>query len=214
MSDNSIKNYTEEELEAALKAKRKAKAAQREKLKNEYEQKRSDLINEVMKRAYDIQDKLRAFKEFLDHEMELQHERLDEYGAIRSNSKGGFSITDIDGKYRIRRRRQVQPQWDERADKAEDLLRDFFRDVVKKRDAKIAEILMSYLTKNKEGQLKYSSVMKLMQHRDKFDDPRWIEALRLLEESYKSVLSKYYYEFQNRSDDEDWESVMLNISSL
>lgn len=214
MSD-SIKNYTVEELEEALAAKKKAAAAVREKKKQEYEKHRSRLVLEAMDKAQTIHKALQDYKEWLDHEMELQHERLDEYGAIRSTSKGGFSITDTDGRYRIRRKRQTQPQWDERADKAEDLLRDFFRDIVKKRDAKLAEILMSYLTKNKEGQLKYSSVMKLMQHRDKFNDKRWVEALRLLEESYRSVLSKYYYEFQERDDDDkDWTSLILSLSSI
>lgn len=207
--------YTEEQLEEMLAAKKKKRAEEREAKKEEYERLRDELCVSVMSKVSKLHHELAAFKEYLDHEMEAQAERLRDYGEMRANSKGGFSIKDSAQDIRITRKRNTQPEWDERAEKAEGLLRDFFTDVVSIRDQKLSEMLMSFLVKNKEGQLKYSSVMKLFQHREKFDDKRWTEALRLLEESYKSVLSKYYYTFDIKNEKNgEWEQLSLNMSAL
>lgn len=212
---SEVAEYTEEQLEAMLAEKKQKRAAEREAKKQEYEDLRNHLCKTIMEKVVKLHHEMSAFKEFLDHEMEQQAERLYEYGAMRANSKGGFSIKDSQQDIRITRKRNTQPEWDERAEKAEQLLRDFFTDVVSVRDNKLAEMLMSFLVKNKEGQLKYSSVMKLFQHRDKFDDARWQEALTLLEESYKSVLSKYYYTFDIKNEKNgEWEQLSLNMSSL
>lgn len=212
---SEVAEYTEEQLEAMLAEKKQKRLAEREAKKQEYEDLRNHLCKTVMEKVVKMHHEMKKFKEYLDHEMEQQAERLNEYGEMRSNSKGGFSIKDSDQDIRITRKRNTQPEWDERAEKAEDLLRDFFSDVVNHRDQKLSEILMSYLVKNKEGQLKYSSVMRLFQHRDKFSDARWVEALRLLEESYRSVLSKYYYTFEIKNEKNgEWDQLSLNMSSL
>lgn len=213
MSD--VKDMSVEELEKALAKKKKAQNAERERMKKEYEKARSKVVLELTNKALDLHYELKEFKKILDHEMELQANRLNEYGAMRKNSKGGFTIKDATDSFKVTRRRNTQPEWDERADKAEELLMDFFGDTIKKRDAKLGDMLMSYLVKNKEGQLKYASVMKLMQHRDKFDDARWKEALKLLEESFRSVLSKYYYVFASKNEQTgEWEPIELTMSSL
>lgn len=212
---STIEKMTTEELEKALEKRKQQEADKREAAKAEYEKRRDELVQSMMKQATELHHKLKSFKDVIDYQMELQSDRLQEYGMMRSNSKGGFAIKNEEKGIRLARRRQVTPDWDERANKGEEILRDFFKDTVKKRDAKLAEILMSYLTKNKEGKLRYSSVMKLLQHKDKFKDERWHEALKLLQESYNTGFTKYYYEFQIQNEKTgDWESLSLNFNSL
>ena len=63
--------------------------------------------------------------------MEKHREKLNEYGKIRSNSKGGFSLMHSDKTIRIKRRRDTQPTWDERSTKALELIHAFLYDTVK-----------------------------------------------------------------------------------
>lgn len=214
MANKKLENISTEELEKMLEKRKRIEADEREKHKAQYEAQRDELVLDYSQDAISLAHDLQEFKEELDHQMEVQAERLRDYGEMRANSKGGFSITNEKGQYKITRRRNTSPAWDERADKAEGLLQDFFKDTVKKRDKKLAEILMSYLSKNKDGALRYSSVMKLMQHRDKFTDKRWLEALRLLQESYNSGFTKYYYEFYLKGESGEWEKINLNFSSI
>lgn len=211
----SIENLSTKDLEKLLKERKKEEAAKREKDKEAYEASKKSMVKKNVMIATKLHHELNEFREKLQLEMEAAVEKLEEYGEIRSNSKGGFTIKDEDSGISISRIRKVTPAWDERADKAEELLVDFFGDTIKKKDAKLASILMSYLQKNNEGKLRYSSVMKLMQHEDKYDDTRWLEAIRLLRESYTTGLTKYYYEFKiNNEKTGEWETLNLNFNSL
>ncbi|NDG53898.1 MAG: DUF3164 family protein, partial [Flavobacteriia bacterium] len=118
---------------------------------------------------------------------------LSEYGKIRSNSKGGFSVTDKNDTMRVTRRRDTEPVWDERSGKAVELIKEFLGDAIKKRDIKMYEILMSFLERNANGDLEYGRVMDLYKHEDKFDDPRWKEGLKLIKESFSNHLKGYGY---------------------
>ncbi|MGY0034419.1 hypothetical protein [Pedobacter sp. NJ-S-72] len=71
-------------------------------------------------------------------------------------------------------------------------------DAIKKRDVKLYEILIKFLEKNQNGDLEYSAVFGLMEHEDKFDDPRWLEGLRLLKQSYTVTLKCFGYEFKKK----------------
>lgn len=210
----SIEDMTDKEIEQYLKQKKKKQQQKLEREKKAYEKKRDMLIKRLVTQSLELHTSLAKFKKECDEEMEQQHERLDEYGLIRGNSKGGFSITDQEDQYRIIRTFDSKPRWDERAEKAEQLIREFFNTTIKKRDKKLAEMLLSYMTKDKAGNLRYSSVMKLIQHEDKYEDERWREGIRLLKDSYNSSFSKYYYHIQVRNEQGEWENIELNFSKI
>lgn len=210
----SIEDMTDKEIEQYLQEKKKKQQQKLEREKKAYEKKRDQLIKRIVAQAIELNVALAEFKSECDEEMQLQHERLDEYGLIRGNSKGGFSITDQNDEMRITRTFDSKPRWDERAEKAENLIREFFETTIKKRDRKLAEMLLSYMTKDKAGNLRYSSVMKLIQHEDKYDDPRWKEGIRLLKDSYNSTFSKFYYHIQTRDENGEWNTIELNFSKV
>ena len=205
---------TEKELEALLENRKKAKAAKAERERKAYEAKRDDTVTSLVKQAINQQNELSKFKDLCHLLMEEQALSLEEYGKMPKKSKGGFSITDADGVLRVTRRRDTEPSWDERSVKASELIKDFLGDAVKKRDQKLYEILISFLERNKNGDMEYARVMNLWQHENKFNDPRWQEGLRLIKESYNSHLKGFGYEFKTRGADGKWKPILLNFSSL
>lgn len=146
--------------------------------------------------------------------MEDQFNALTEYGEIRGNSKGGFSITSSDGTMRVTRTRDTEPYWDERSTKAVAMLKEFLEDTAKKRDKDLFEILMGFMAKNDKGDLEYSRVFHLLKHRHTFSDPRWTEGLNLLEESFQTNLRGYGYEIKVKDEQGKWQSISLNFTSL
>lgn len=204
-----------QELEALLKRRKEAESKALERAKKAYEADRDKAVREAIHDAKKVNALLSSFKQKMHEMMEMHGKKLSEYGEIRSNSKGGFSLQSSDGMMRIRRRRDTEPQWDERSQKAIELIRDFLGDTIKKRDSNLFEILMSFLQRNIKGELEYSRVMDLLTHEDKYDDPRWKEGLRLIKESFSSNFKGYGYEFQVKCEKSGkWEAVSLNFSSL
>jgi hypothetical protein len=205
---------TDEQLEQELAARKKAKTAKAAKEKKQYEKDRDLSISMMMTNAVEAHRDLKEFKAMVHELMDTQAIKLADYGKMRSNSKGGFSITTEDGQLRVTRRRDTEPVFDERSEKAIELIKDFLGDVVKKRDVKMYEILISLIARNKNQDLEYSEVMNLLQHEDKFTDTRWTEGLRLIKESYSNHLKGYGYEFKRKAPDGKWENVILQFSSL
>lgn len=208
------KDYTTAELEQMLKDRKKQEAVKAEKEKQAYEEGRDEMIEKIILTARTLFRELGEFKTFCHIEMDKQAVKLSEYGKIRSNSKGGFSVTDKNDTMRVTRRRDTEPVWDERSGKAVELIKEFLGDAIKKRDIKMYEILMSFLERNANGDLEYGRVMDLYKHEDKFDDPRWKEGLKLIKESFSNHLKGYGYEFKVKGEDGKWENLYLNFSSL
>lgn len=205
---------TDEQLEQEIAKRKKAKAVKQAKLKDKYEKDRDESINIMIQNGMVAHKALSELKEMTHSLMETQAVALDNYGNMPTKSKGGFSITTKDGQFRLTRTRNTEPVFDERSDKAIELIKNFLGDVVKKRDVDTYEILMSLISRNKNQDLEYSEVMNLLQHEDRFDDTRWTEGLRLIKESYSNHLKGYGYEFKRKAPDGKWERINLQFSSL
>lgn len=205
---------TTAELEQMLANRKKAERAKEEKEKAKYEEDRDQMVEKVLLTASALFRELGEFKTYCHIEMDKQAVKLSEYGKVRSNSKGGFSVTNSDDTMRITRRRDTEPVWDERSGKAVELIKEFLGDAIKKRDTKMHDILMSFLERNANGDLEYGRVMDLYKHEDKFDDPRWKEGLKLIKESFSNHLKGYGYEFKMKGADGKWQNLYLNFSSL
>jgi len=213
-STKSVSEMTTLELETYLKSKKKKEALKYERDKKKYETKRDKSIEEMVTNALEIASIITVFKEDCHKDMDSQSVELANYGKMRSNSKGGFSITNTEDTMRITRRRDTIPTWDERSSKAVELIKDFLGDAIKKKNAKLFEILMSFLERNKNGDLEYARVMDLYSHENKFDDPRWKEGLRLIKESFHNHFKGFGYEFKTKDKNGKWQTVLLNFSSL
>lgn len=206
--------YTEEQLEQMLAKKKAAKKAKREKERKEYEKNRDESVIDMTDKAKILGTKMVEFKKLCHELMDHQSAKLKEYGSMNKNSKGGFSITHSSGELRVTRTRSTQPHWDERSQKAVELIKDFLGDTVKKRDQDLYEILISFIQKNEKGDLEYDKVMHLLSHEDKFTDKRWMEGLKLIKESYSVHVRGYGYEFKVKDDQGKWLSIPLNFSSI
>jgi len=219
MSENvenvDLSKLSSAELKKILARKEKSEKEARQKELAAYDEEKNEKISKLMERAYALSVALEEFKKECHTTFDEQSEALERYGMIRSNSKGGFSITSKNGSMRITRIRSTEPFWDEKSIKAVDLIKDFLYSTVKKRNKKLFEILISFIEKNKNGDLEYSRVMSLVQHEDKYDDPRWKEGLQLIKESYNNRLKGFGYEFKEVDpESKKWKHLNLNFSSI
>src|SRR5690606_19048806 len=95
--EKPVSEMTTKELEEFLKAKKKDEAAKRERDRVKYEKERDNAIDQLMTAAREAGLALTRLKDMATAVMDEQHQKLDEYGAIRKNSKGGFNVTNSAG---------------------------------------------------------------------------------------------------------------------
>ena len=211
----TVDKMTTKELEIYLAERKKEQLAEMNRKRADYEKFVKSNTSQLVRRALKLNKILTSFFLVSTATLEELREKLNEYGAIRSNSKGGFTLKTDDGQYKIVYRYSTMCDWDERAVKAEELLKDFLFDVLKKRDKEMFEMILGLIEKNKEGKLELSRIQTLYAKEALFTDPRWVEAIRLFKESFKPVDSKMRLEFYKRSEiSQKWEPITLNISSL
>jgi hypothetical protein len=214
MSKKEPRELTVAELEALIVEKRAVELAEIQKEKKEYEKKRDKAVVELATLAKDLSFWLTQFGRDAREAMETQKNELEKYGKIRANSKGGFQLVSADGKFKVVYQYKAISSYDERADKAETLLKDFLNDTIKKKDLKMHGIIMSLLERNGKGQLEYARVQSLYKFENDYDDQRWKEAIKLFKESFTVTASKMQIYFHERNEKGEYEPINLNFSSL
>ena len=213
MSTIDLTNASAEELQKALAVKQKEERQRKLEAKASYEKQRDENIMEMINDALVVSSQTEKFKKLMHSTFDYQKELLDKYsGGLRKNSKGGFSLVHSSGNYKIVRSLKSQPKWDERADEAVALINEFLEAKLKR--TKHYQIIHTLLEKNKAGELSYPMVMRLIEIKDSYEDPRWVRAMELLIESFERVYSGYGYEFYTKSKDGSFEKIEINFTAL
>lgn len=210
-----VGELTAAEMKFIMEAKAKEERDQQEMERAQFEEMVDSEASQMIRGALVIREMMEDFYHQTTGSLNAMRELLNEYGKVRSNSMGGYHLKTKDGKFKIVYRYKTVNDWDARADKAEELLKDFLKGVLFKRDEDSYELIMALLEKNKEGKLEYSRIQTIYSQENRFDDPRWKEAIRLFKESYTKTGSKMVLEFYKRNEiSQKWEPISLNLSSF
>lgn len=214
MKTKETKDLSVAELEAALAAKKKEQSDKEKAERKKYVSDRDAMILNLCAQATELNYILKNLNILAHESMEQQKVKLAAYGKLRKNSKGGFELKTEDGSYKIKYAYTSTPSYDERALKAEELLKDFLQSVIKKKDQGAYGIIMSLLERNKAGQLEYSRISKLYQQEDQYTDERWLEAIKLFKESFTVGDSKMQLYFFKKNERNEYDPINLNFSSM
>ena len=203
------------DLEKALAARKAQENAERDALRQQYENEKDALISALGGTATKAADILKAFKEDAMGQVRGFRSKLLEYGQLRKGeaNKGNFEIKN--DSYKITFSSQVKKCFDERSELAEEKLKSFLGSFVKKRDKDLHDLVLSLLERNpKSGDLDISNIQRLYKLEDRFDNEDWREAIRLFKESYNPEGTAYYVRFFQKAEDNSWQHINLNFSSL
>lgn len=216
MSETNIDltNPTIEQLEALLAEKRKEEKAKKMRARESYEAGRDTLVEQLVARAKVLNDQMRDFKQYAIDQLEAFRETANDYGDIRRNSKGGFSLRHRVTGEMVSLDRNSIPEYDERAASAEGLLKEFLEDKVKKRDLPTYRTIMALMERNKQGDLTPSRIASLLKVKDNYDDPRWIKAMELFEESFRIREISYSVSFYRKDSMQKDQAIVLTFASI
>lgn len=202
------------ELEAALKERKKEEAQERATKKVAYEAKRDEMVTILVNTAEEVRDILQVFKNECYDFFEKFRTEAKEYGDVRSNSKGGFSLRSSDGTMMARLERNVIHEFDERADMALELIKEFLETTIKKRDLQTYRMIAKLVERNKSGDLRPERVASFLEIKDNYSDERWVKAMNLLTESYREREVSWNVSFYRKDEFGKDQPITLTFSSL
>lgn len=216
MSENKVdlSNLTTAQLEELLLEKRKEEKAKKIQARESYESGRDTLVEQLVARAKVLNDQMRDFKQYAIDQLEAFRETANDYGDIRRNSKGGFSLRHRITGEMVSLDRNSIPEYDERAASAEGLLKEFLEDKVKKRDLPTYRTIMALMERNKQGDLTPSRIASLLKVKDNYDDPRWVKAMELFEESFRIREISYSVSFYRKDSMQKDQAIVLTFASI
>lgn len=211
----NLNALTTRDLEKALAARKTQENAERDAQRVQYENEKDALISALGGTAVKAADILKTFKHDAMGQVRGFRSKLLEYGQLRKGdaNKGNFEIKN--DSFKITFSSQVKKCFDERSELAEEKLKSFLGSFVKKRDKDLHDLVLSLLERNpKSGDLDISNVQRLYKLEDRFDNEDWREAIRLFKESYNPEGTAYYVRFFQKAEDNSWQHINLNFSSL
>jgi hypothetical protein len=209
-----IKELSTEDLEKILADRKKAERQKRLEQRAAYEQKRDILVSQLVHRASVLNREMRDFKEYAMTALSEFKTEANEYGDIRSTSKGGFSLRASGTQELVSLDRNAVPEYDERAAMALELIREFLEDKIKKSSVTTYRTVQALMERNKMGDLIPSRVAALLKVRDNYDDPRWVKAMTLFEESFRIREISYSVSFFKKDNMGKDKPVVLSFASI
>lgn len=205
---------TTEQLKAELLKREKEERAAKQRQRDEYEKERNVMVSNMVKEAAELENMLLQFKKRCMHKIEEFRERANQYGDIRSHSKGGFRLRSSETQEVVSLDRNSVPDYDERANMAEDLIKDFLSDAIKKKDQQTFRTISALMERNKKGDFTPSRIASLMKVRDNYTDERWVKAMQLFEESFLVRDISYSVSFYRKDEMGKDTSICLSFASL
>lgn len=209
-----LENLTEEQLQAELERRQTAKKEAEKKAKESYEKERDKLVTDLVLDAHNLYQLMVNFKTHAINELNAFHEKAKKYGDVRSHSKGGFGLRSENGAMKVKLVRNTKAEYDERADMAEDLIREFLADMVKKRDQKVFNLITALLERGKHNEFNPANITTLLKHESDFTDERWQKAMKLFKEAHNVVLISMNVEFYQKNNMDKDEPIILTLASI
>jgi hypothetical protein len=209
------KKLSTEELKQLLAERQKEDVAEQAAKKAAYEKSKNALIQSIGIVGIDLFSQLAEAKTLFFQRMHTFKEEMLEYGDIKGGekNKGNFEIKNEH--FKIQYSSAVKKEFDERADLAEEKLKLFLNGFVKKRDKKLYGLIMGMLERNSvTGDLDINNINRLYKHENDFDDADWKDALRLFKEAYNPTTTSNYIRIYRRNENNGWDLVNLNFSSI
>lgn len=214
-----LEQLTPDQLEAAVKALKKKKQEEKTKakaLRSEYDRKRDQYLATVFARMEALSHQLAEFKrEAIASGLILHDEMYDAYRRKRPDKPvDSYTLTSEDGTRRIIIERSERCEYDETAEVAISQIREVLRDKFAARNLGMYEMLETLLMRNAKGDYDERLVAKLRKHEDRVNDPRFSDAIKMLDAAYRPVGSQTYIRAYTRDKNGPWREVTMNWSRM
>ena len=202
------------ELEARIEAKKRAEKQKREDDINAYK----DSVDEFVRKMYGIlqplSDKLAEAKNLVFSEanaiIDMKESLYDTKVDRHSNT-----FTTSDGKLTLSLGYRTVDGWDDTVESGISKIKEYMKTLAKdEAGAKMYELLMELLKRDKKGNLKANALLTLEQHAQRFGDPLFLEGVAIIKAVYRPTETSQFISLIYKDDTGVKHSVPLSLSRM
>ena len=175
---------------------------------------RNDTVIDLVKQAYALQSKMKAFKQkSLDEVQAFVDLSAEQYNKKLGGIKGNVQLLSYDGKYKVARSNSEYICFDERLQVAKELIDHCIKRWSEGSRPEIKALVQDAFQTDKQGKINTSRVLGLK--RLDIQDKEWQEAMQAISDSTQTLESKTYVRLYERIGDSDqWKPIALDIAAL
>jgi hypothetical protein len=165
------------------------------------------LLREVSARLTEVKSKVfQDFQTILDMKSDVMK-------LVRDNQKS-HTFTDDDGKYRLTLGTYILDGYDDTVEDGIAIVKEYITSLAgdEQKTRSLVEMVLKLLAKDAAGNLKASRVLQLRKLADESGDDRFIEGVRIIEESYRPTPSKTFLRAEERDEHSGWKSIPLGMT--
>ena len=202
------------ELEAKIEAKKRAEKQKREDDINAYK----DTVDDFVRRVYDmlvpLSDALKEAKDTIFKEKDAIVDLKESlYNTKVDRHSNTFTTTD--SKITLSMGFRTVDGWSDDVEAGIAMAKEYMMSLAQDENgAKQNKIIMELLSKDKKGNLKLSSLLQLEKHAKDFGDPLFIEAVRIIKDSYRPQETSQFISLTYRDDKGVKHTVPLSLSRM
>jgi hypothetical protein len=145
---------------------------------------------------------------------ELSRVFVEEHDVDITKSKGNHTFTNFDRSIKIEIKINETIAFNDLLMTACKAKLDSFLDDNINTEVEIIKEMVMEAFNNSKGGLDPKKVMGLLKYKSRFKDPRYAEAMELLEKSITRPDSKTYFKVSTRQDNGEYKYINLNLSSI
>jgi hypothetical protein len=175
---------------------------------------RHEVVEEIVKKAVELQAALKAFKDQCLGDMQAFIElSAEEYGAKLGGQKGNVSLVSFDGKHKVQRSIAEYLTFDERLQVAKELIDNCINRWAQDAGSEIRILVQDAFQTDKEGKISTTRVLGL--RRLDIKDSEWQQAMQAISDSVQVTGSKTYFRVYERVGDTDqWKPIPLDVAAV
>lgn len=173
---------------------------------------RDNLVAEIVGRAKETADALRAFKASTFSDIAaFVALSAEEYGVRIGGNKGNVSLMSFDGRYKVVRAIQEYLVFDERLQAAKALIDECIREWSQGSRPEIQALINDAFQTDKSGSINTGRVLGL--RRLAISDPKWLQAMQAIGDAVTVADSRGYVRVYERvGDSDDYRAIPLDVA--
>ena len=211
MTPEERAEYEEFKAKKAQEREEAARKAQRE----EYARLVDDEVAAAVAQLEELSEQMSTIKKTIfdnfDTIIKMKREVM---SLCKPNGQYTHTFTSSDSRCRITLGNRMVDDYRDTVEDGILMVKDYITSLAKDEDsAQLVGLIMSLLERNKSGALQPSRVIRLRQLADKRQDPRLLEGVKIIEDSYQPYASSTFVQAEIKGAT-GWVTIPLNISAV
>ena len=211
MTPEERAEYEEFRAQKAREREEAARKAQRE----EYARLVDDEVAAAVDQLKELSEQMTTIKKTIfDNFDTIIRMKREVMSLCKPDGQYTHTFTSSDSRCRITLGNRMVDDYRDTVEDGIAMVKDYITSLAKDEDsAQLVGLIMSLLERNKSGALQPSRVIRLRQLADKRQDPRLLEGVKIIEDSYQPYASSPFVQAEIKGAT-GWMTIPLNISAV